>query len=381
MGLEDDDDPASVWETGERIQRLFALRALRETDPERGRRLVVETFASEPADVRADFVAEFWGNLSIADEPFLEAALDDRSKEVRRRAAGLLGRLPESRLCRRMVERAGKILSWKAGMLGLGRGSLIVEPPSSCDKSMIRDGIRAQATAGSGVGERGTLLHDVISAAPPSAMAVMLGNPAARIVEASRGGEWAQLLRVAWTAATVRHRDAEWADALLEAYPLIVSGGSPADAARSLFEILTPHRQNERLLECIRSVPVSPLKRDHPASALLPAMRTPLEPEVGRMLLREVRRLVEDERAEFATAKRRDSLTDGEGEMYDSDYHDQSAYEHIRQLGYRLPLELVDEATSQLDPQGERSLLYSSAQAWMIDRLTFRRDMHREFST
>ena len=41
------------------------------------------------------------------DEPFLESALDDRSREVRQQAADLLTRLPDSRLALRMAERAG----------------------------------------------------------------------------------------------------------------------------------------------------------------------------------------------------------------------------------------------------------------------------------
>ena len=92
-----------------RIARATGARsgALRETDPGRARELVASTFAADPADQRAKFVGELARGLSMEDEPFLEAALDDRSKEVRRQAAELLRCLPESRLCLRMIERAG----------------------------------------------------------------------------------------------------------------------------------------------------------------------------------------------------------------------------------------------------------------------------------
>ena len=47
----------------------------------------------------------------MADEPFLEAALDDRSKIVRRQAAAVLALIPESRLRQRLSEVAKTIIT------------------------------------------------------------------------------------------------------------------------------------------------------------------------------------------------------------------------------------------------------------------------------
>ena len=127
-GVQESAEPASVWETGTIHERVAALESLRGTDPGRARELVASTFAADSADHRARFVAAFVRGLSMEDEPFLEAALDDRSKEVRRQAAELLRSLPESRLCLRMIERARAALRWEGG-------TLVVEPPASCDKA------------------------------------------------------------------------------------------------------------------------------------------------------------------------------------------------------------------------------------------------------
>ncbi|MEO6808146.1 MAG: SWIM zinc finger family protein, partial [Isosphaeraceae bacterium] len=114
-GVAEDADPMNVWETGVRLERIAVLRELRKTDPGRGRDLVALTFASEPAADRSAFLREFEHGLSMDDEPFLEAALDDRSKEVRQIAADLLRRLPASRLCLRMIERSKELLAWTNG--------------------------------------------------------------------------------------------------------------------------------------------------------------------------------------------------------------------------------------------------------------------------
>ena len=106
-GEADRADPETVWQTGTRADRLVSLRSLRQMDPEKARSLVTATWASDPADERAAIVEALVEGLSMADEPFLEAALDDRGKTVRRAAAELLPRLPGSRLAQRMAERAG----------------------------------------------------------------------------------------------------------------------------------------------------------------------------------------------------------------------------------------------------------------------------------
>jgi hypothetical protein len=102
------------WETGARAERAALLIDARKHAPELARELLKLTWATEKADDRSAFVSTFEHNLSMADEPLLESILDDRSKEVRRAAAALLVRLPESRLVQRMTARARPLLSVSA---------------------------------------------------------------------------------------------------------------------------------------------------------------------------------------------------------------------------------------------------------------------------
>ena len=99
-------DPAETWQSGMQEERLLVLKKLRSSDPARARELVSSTWNDEPPEMR-DLVVETYAiGLSMADEPFLEDALDDKRKAVRTGAAALLSRLPASRLGQRMAERA-----------------------------------------------------------------------------------------------------------------------------------------------------------------------------------------------------------------------------------------------------------------------------------
>ena len=189
------DDETGTWATGSRDARRLLLARLRSVDPGRARELLALTWATETPEDRAAFLAAIATGLSMDDEPFLEAALDDRRKEVRQAAAGLLWGLPGSRLGARMAERARALVQLPA-----------VRLPVAVDPAMVRDGVVVRPPAG--VGERAWWLHQLVSATP---LSTWTGEPA-RLVEQAPPA-----LRQAWAEAAARQRNDEWAMALLEA--------------------------------------------------------------------------------------------------------------------------------------------------------------------
>ena len=100
-----------TWETGNKAARVLAFQTIRTNNPDQARGLLESVWKSEPADERKSFLSELENKLSQADEPFLESCLDDRSKEVRSIAAGLLAKLPDSDFVGRMKTRAVKLLN------------------------------------------------------------------------------------------------------------------------------------------------------------------------------------------------------------------------------------------------------------------------------
>ncbi|MGW2815178.1 DUF5691 domain-containing protein [Streptomyces sp. NPDC001415] len=212
--LPDPGDAESVrllWDEGLFAERVALLGAVRAYDAEAGRALLAATWATERAEDRLMFLDSLREGLSAADEPFLERALADRSRNVRSTAAELLSALPGSALAGRMAQRATTCVSLDR----TGEGPLIsVEAPHECDAAMQRDGVAPRPPAGRG--ERSWWLGQLVESAPLDTWRARLGGRTARdIVVLPVADGWRDELHAAWCRAAVRQRDAEWSRALL----------------------------------------------------------------------------------------------------------------------------------------------------------------------
>jgi hypothetical protein len=274
------------WETGSRAARLLLLAELRTSAPAQARGLVESTWATEKADDRAVFLATLAAGLSMDDEPLLESALDDHSKEVRRAAAELLTGVPDSRRAQRMLTRALPLLAWvpaeKPRMLGLRQGQparIEVTLPDARDQAMIRDGVEPKPPPDrQDLGEKAWWLFQILCAIPPVTWSERCNAAPAELIEAAARGEWHALLHEAWGAAAITFRDAAWAESLLH-----------ADARQpELLAALAPARQEALLLALLRG-DVAPLHK-HPVLGLLRQTRHRWSHELTRAVLGAVRR-------------------------------------------------------------------------------------------
>ncbi|MFJ3900565.1 DUF5691 domain-containing protein [Streptomyces sp. NPDC090025] len=203
----------ALWEEGLFAERVALLAAVRARDPDRGRELLAASWASERAEDRLMFLDSLRAGLAPADEEFLEAALADRSRNVRATAAELLSALPASALACRMAERAASCVSLDRTA---GAETLVVEAPHECDAGMRRDGV--SPTPPTGRGERSWWLGQLVEAAPLAFWPARFGGRGpAEIVALPVTDDWRPELHAAWCRAAVRQRDADWSRALLGA--------------------------------------------------------------------------------------------------------------------------------------------------------------------
>jgi hypothetical protein len=224
-----------LWEFGTSGDRRGYLAALRATAPGQARELLEKGWDKETPEDRAAFVLVLSENVGMDDEPFLEVALDDRRREVRQAAADLLTRLPESRLARRMAERAARFLVRDGG-------GLRADPPKACDSTMERDGVRPRPPAGTA--QRGWWLQQVVARTPLTFWAGHLGLPPEDVVQL-KIGDWAREVAMGWTRAAILQHDARWARALFEVEPLT-----------DLLAVLPPEEQSARAAELVVRHPV-----------------------------------------------------------------------------------------------------------------------------
>ncbi|MFD0444870.1 DUF5691 domain-containing protein [Streptomyces indonesiensis] len=181
------DEEQRLWEEGLFAERVSLLAAARHRDPAAGLALLSGTWSTERAEDRLMFLDSLRDDLSPSDEPFLEQALSDRSRNVRATAAELLSALPGSALAARMAERSRSCVSLTAdeptadeptadappveGSTAEGSAHdgltadeptaagrtprITVRPPDECDSGMQRDGIVPKPPSGRGNGPGG----------------------------------------------------------------------------------------------------------------------------------------------------------------------------------------------------------------------------------
>ncbi len=243
-------NPEEVWQTGKPPFRLRALKMIRCNDAQRGSELLAESWKQEAPEDRARFLEALVANLSHEDEPFLEAALEDKRKEVRQPAAELLARLPDSAFCQRMLERALPLVEYSKGKL-----HLIL--PEECDKAMKRDGMETKVPQTSGtyfaitkIGEKAWMLTQILSAVPTQVWRERFNVSAVELLELANKSEWTAALKIAFERSALNFQDEEMAAAWLKDW----RGDSQFHwNVNNLVNLLKPERRDSLLLEILSS--------------------------------------------------------------------------------------------------------------------------------
>ncbi|MEO7717325.1 MAG: DUF5691 domain-containing protein, partial [Capsulimonas sp.] len=255
------EDDNRTWTEGTAAARLSYYIQIRSTSAEQARTLLAETWTQEGAGDRAAFLTAWEDNLTAEDEPFLESALDDRSKEVRKTAVLLLIRLPSSNLVQRTISRAEPLLSIHKPLLGKAR--LEVAPPAGCDAAAERDGVEVKPPQGEG--EKAFWLRQIVASAPLEFWTGKLGRSAPELVALARGSDWASPLLIGWRQAARRSRDKDWLVALI--HDALENDPAAASTVPELASRLSAPDFEALLGPIIAGVPMSD---KHPALALTP---------------------------------------------------------------------------------------------------------------
>ncbi|WP_241778486.1 DUF5691 domain-containing protein, partial [Streptomyces sp. AcH 505] len=244
--LADAEAVGRLWDEGLFAERVALLGAVRARDARAAPELLASTWSAERAEDRLMFLDSLRTGLSAADEPFLEQALADRSRNVRSTAAELLSALPGSALALRMATRAATCVSLDRAAGGPGGGpAVVVEAPHECDADMQRDGVTPVPPAGRG--ERSWWLGQLVEAAPLATWPDRLGGRTpAEIVALPVLDDWADELHAAWCRAAVRQQDAAWSAVLLGPPAVSPAAGPGASSIAERAKLLAALPAGER---------------------------------------------------------------------------------------------------------------------------------------
>ncbi|MFE9676002.1 DUF5691 domain-containing protein [Streptomyces sp. NPDC006259] len=268
----------SLWQEGLFAERVALLAGIRSRDPDGARALLEATWSAERAEDRLMFLDSLRTRLGPRDEPFLERALADRSRNVRATAAELLSALPGSALAARMAVRA-------AACVAVDRTrdtpTIVVEAPHECDPAMERDGVAAKAPPGRG--ERSWWLGQLVESAPLASWPARLGGRTPKeILALPVADDWAGELHAAWCRAAVRQRDADWSRALLGVPSAPEAGGPGAVSLAERAKLLGTLPVGERADWVAGFIAAHGLSE---AFQLLGVCAVPWAPPLGRAVL------------------------------------------------------------------------------------------------
>ena len=148
------------WPTGDRETRLAILRYLREMQPDTAIVLLNSTWQKESHANKVAFMKTLEVQLNEGDAAFLEQALSDKRKEVRKQAVALLAKLSNSKWMARMKQRAEEWFQTDK--------NLSFQFPEQLDKQALSDGFELKPKTTSRFEKERLIIDQLLSVLPPS---------------------------------------------------------------------------------------------------------------------------------------------------------------------------------------------------------------------
>ncbi len=331
-----------TWRDGTNSQQQALMMQLRQTQPDLGRDLLVAVWKSESSHSRYSRVKQLGIRLSMADEPFLEQALDDRSHLVRREAAALLSKLPESRFTSRMQEVAPRFLTWSKWR----SWPLDVHFPT-LTPAMVRDGLTDSGLKDLARLRERQLTH-LIGATPLDFWTESWGVSAETILDAIPKTRWKRTLTNGFIGAAETQGRLDWAVAVLRADQFGVR-------TNKLFGVLDQATCAELIREISAEMPTwQPLDRNNPLFAMLRRTTFTWSAELAEFWLNEIAETLINDTETKLSAMQRSTFN--------------------RFMRY-CPPELADLAVDLLWPVVGSSPKWTATIKEMLNTLTYRRDM------
>jgi len=279
--------PLEAWENGVRAERIAALEQIRATEPGKAREWLQSSWEQDSPEDRAAFLATFSVGLSMDDEPFLETCLDDKRKEVRDAARGLLMRLENSRFVGRMWARVKPLVRMKSKFLD--GDALDVSLPEGLDAAARRDGLGG-ALLRKKMGEKANVLAQMLAYTPPTLWSKEFNCPPEKLAGLAMRSEWKEPLLLGWQLAAVAAVDVAWAEAIAPLWATQAEAPSVLDVdSMSALVMLMRAEKVEALTQSIKPI-LNELDNKNLLISLLEKYRRPWTAKMARAVVQSAQR-------------------------------------------------------------------------------------------
>ena len=195
------------WETGNTDERHLYLQRLRQYDPQRATELLQERFSELDRTEQLALLKLLKRKSGDYDEAFLETQLKARRKEVRRQAAELLSRLPDSAYVQAIFDQVIPLINYR-------KKNIQVELPDlpEANQNGLQLPINLKDYTG---GARANYLGQLLERIPPDRWESLFDAEPSVALRTWLESNEPDLVRLALVRATLRFEDVHWREALL----------------------------------------------------------------------------------------------------------------------------------------------------------------------
>ena len=160
-----------IWSAGRPAERVALLKQIRQMEPERGRDLLMQTWVTENAGQRLDFLQVMRVNSSAGDLPWLETLLTEKSQRIKDEVLSLLKSIPESGIVRQYetILKTSVMLKQEKALLGMvTKTSIRINLPDVLPEELFKTGIGKLAGPKSSYSDEDYVVYQLIECVPPS---------------------------------------------------------------------------------------------------------------------------------------------------------------------------------------------------------------------
>jgi len=212
-----DTNAEKIWNEGSMEERREILRYLRNVDPERGRKLVESSWATEGANEKLSFLEILKINISAADLSWLES-LKEKSQKVNAAILYILKFIPSSTVVQEYQQVLSACVSLKSGKALLGminKTEIMVNESFAFPDSIFKTGIE-KLSSNKNISDAKHIIAQLMMNVPPAFLARHLQRTPDEVIELFQKDKQAEFYLPPIAIASVRFKDKLWTTKILD---------------------------------------------------------------------------------------------------------------------------------------------------------------------